>query len=457
MKKLLMIMLVLFLYGCDSNETTEDVETEKTYSLGETLVYKTFEITFIGSRVTELEMDDGSIVEAIFIDSVIKNNGDLTAGIDSYDSEVLGPDSEVVGTLLLYTVESVESIKFIRSGATLEGPLVYRYVGDGDYTVTFGNSKVVIPVSADKEVKVEYDFENNYSLNLTGDEYEMGETFSFNKVDITLLGVEVVEDWELIGNSGDKVVVKIAIHNINDEIWGLNIGTYQGFGVNGTTVRNYSYCFENEPLSGPRILPGATTISELIFEYDGDGSYIIEFSGLSDPIDLVFDVEKGVVFESDKVIQSNYKPVVNPDDSTIGDVFVFDGFELSVISMAEEEFVNDLNETISIVKVHANIKNVSDQGRTLDRSRVFYFLRDGTVAKSMDSYFDDSIYHMTDIDPEEEKLYTFNFEMKGEGTYFIGLRLLREEALIHFSIGEYTYPENVIVDQSVEGSRETCN
>ena len=125
--------------------------------------------------------------------------------------------------------------------------------------------------------------ENNNSSNTattTKKSYSYNETFEFDDLEITIGSNYTFTTVDnKYSEHYQKTIVKlpITIKNIKDETHSLNLFYYNIFGSNGTEVDSLWTWFDDSVESAGELRSGASYTKYLYFEYDGNGTYSIEF------------------------------------------------------------------------------------------------------------------------------------------------------------------------------------
>lgn len=132
------------------------------------------------------------------------------------------------------------------------------------------------------------------SSNTSKDTLSIGDTFIYDSLEISLLGVKVKPVDNRYSDYEDAVLLDVKITNLSTENHGLNMFDYMVFGSNGTEISSTldSYFDEAEDTTN-EMRPGASIEGSLAFEYDGDGEYFIVFDDWFDEaVEASFDVVK---------------------------------------------------------------------------------------------------------------------------------------------------------------------
>ena len=138
---------------------------------------------------------------------------------------------------------------------------------------------------------------NNTTTNKKKNTYTLGDTFSFDGLEITLGNTynftSVTNQYsDLYGKT--IIQLPVTITNKTNDTHGLNMFYYTFYGANGTKIDNASTYFDEETTvewSGD-LRSGATATRNFYFEYDADGTYAIEYDNYSTKITVEFNVNK---------------------------------------------------------------------------------------------------------------------------------------------------------------------
>ncbi len=142
---------------------------------------------------------------------------------------------------------------------------------------------------------------NNVSYNdetkkKENDNLKLGETFTFDNLEITLgttITYKTLEN-QFSDHNGETVVeLPITTKNLKEESHNLNLYSYKVFGPKGTEIDKPStYFMDNSIDFGGELRPGASITKNIYFYYDGDGEYVIEFGFLKTEKTVKFEIKK---------------------------------------------------------------------------------------------------------------------------------------------------------------------
>ena len=132
--------------------------------------------------------------------------------------------------------------------------------------------------------------------------FSTGETFTFSGLELTIgkdiSFTQVKSEWS--DRKGEDIV-KIPVHvkNISEESNSLNMFYYKAFGSQGTEVDNLASSLsiwddvKDTIDDAGDLRPGAEYDKYFYFKYDGNGTYVIEFSELiGEKYEVSIDVNK---------------------------------------------------------------------------------------------------------------------------------------------------------------------
>lgn len=125
--------------------------------------------------------------------------------------------------------------------------------------------------------------------------YELGETFVFDELEITL-GKDI--PWVTLENefsdlNGSKVLcIPITVKNISKDTHGLNMFFKKAFGPSGKELEDVASYFMDDDIDfAGDLRSGASTQSIMHVLYEKDGEYVIEFSKLGkDKVEVKFNL-----------------------------------------------------------------------------------------------------------------------------------------------------------------------
>lgn len=154
-------------------------------------------------------------------------------------------------------------------------------------------------------------------------EFELGETFEFDGLEITIsedirFG-RIRDNWS--SHDGEYYFyLPITVTNISDESHGLMSFLFTFFGPNGNEIPDISFYFLDESVTREGSMqPGATLEGYIHSLHTGDGEYIIEFDNFEVTLQVIFELE----FDFDAI----------PEVQTVfalGETFEFDDLEITI-------------------------------------------------------------------------------------------------------------------------------
>lgn len=135
---------------------------------------------------------------------------------------------------------------------------------------------------------------------------------------------------------------------------------------------------------------------------------------------------------------SNRNNIVNIyTDYTLGDTIEFDGLEITLDK--EYSFVTIDNRyseynNSDVIKIGANIKNVSSDKKKLNMFNYSFFGSKGTQLSRVSSYFDESVDYAGDLKPDASYYKYFYLLYDGDGEYSIDFDNYSEEIEVEFDV-----------------------
>ena len=138
-------------------------------------------------------------------------------------------------------------------------------------------------------------YSDYYNDDSEKEEYALGDTFEFDNLKITLgqdYSFDVVDNEYSDYHNQTVVRLPITIKNEGTQTDGLNMFYYDVYGSEGTEVETLNLYFEDNVDSAGELRPGAEYTKYLYFQYDGNGSYSIEFDDYYTEIEVTFDIQR---------------------------------------------------------------------------------------------------------------------------------------------------------------------
>lgn len=130
-------------------------------------------------------------------------------------------------------------------------------------------------------------------------------------------------------------------------------------------------------------------------------------------------------------------PVTSSGAYKLGDTFVFDGLEITLDTTYSFTKVNnrysDKNGS-SVIKLGANVKNVSSEKKHLNMFYYDFFGSKGIELDGVSSYFDNAIDNAGDLKPGASYKAYFYILYDGDGKYSIDFDNYSEELSVEFDI-----------------------
>ncbi len=161
-----------------------------------------------------------------------------------------------------------------------------------------------------------------------------------------------------------------------------------------------------------------------ILEEQGDiHPKIILKSDVADMLDeLVSDVsfDDTVADSKDAAQESTDAEASASGTLTIGDTFVFDGLEITVLGTEVKPVENRYSDYEDAVLINLSVKNISSETHGLN---MFYYTAFGSkgtqVSTSLDAYFDEAEASTTELRPDASLESSLAIEYDGDGTYYL--------------------------------------
>lgn len=127
----------------------------------------------------------------------------------------------------------------------------------------------------------------------------------------------------------------------------------------------------------------------------------------------------------------------NDSDYTLGDTFTFDGLEITLDK--EYTFVTVNNQyseynNKDVVKIGANVKNISDEKNYLNMFYYSLFGSKGTKLSRITAYFDESIDYAGKLKPGASYYKYFYILYDGDGEYSIDFDNYSDEIEVEFNV-----------------------
>ena len=137
--------------------------------------------------------------------------------------------------------------------------------------------------------------------------------------------------------------------------------------------------------------------------------------------------------------KNNIVNILTDDDTdyTLGDTITFDGLEITLDK--EYSFVTIENRyseynNSDVIKIGANIKNVSSDKKKLNMFNYSLFGSKGTQLSRVSSYFDESVDYAGDLKPDASYYKYFYLLYDGDGEYSIDFDNYSEEIEVEFNV-----------------------
>lgn len=138
---------------------------------------------------------------------------------------------------------------------------------------------------------------NNSSTNNINKKkvYSFGEKFTFDDLEIVIgkdYTFDTVKNRYSDYNNQTVIKLPITVKNVGNETNSLNMFSYDVFGSNGIEIKTLgSYFDENIDYAG-ELRPGASYTKYMYIQYDGNGTYGIDFDNYSEKITVEFEIKK---------------------------------------------------------------------------------------------------------------------------------------------------------------------
>ena len=135
---------------------------------------------------------------------------------------------------------------------------------------------------------------NNKKDDIKGD-YEIGETFSFMNLEVTIENVEKILtiDKELSNDHGKEVLkVPIKVTNKSDKPDHLSMFFYKMYNPKGEEIISKGSYYDDSIDFAPDLEPNESYKKYLYIPYEENGNYTLEFNNLSKKIKIILNINK---------------------------------------------------------------------------------------------------------------------------------------------------------------------
>lgn len=275
--------------------------TSEMFEIGDVITFDGLEIHFRSSHVELVDNMFTDYEKAILIEVDIRNISDDVNSLNMFYHDAYGPNGLYTTSVSSFFDLSIDFMGDMLPDAVMTGYLVYEYTGDGTYTLSFSElfgEEIFVEMEVVEGTIISTSQNNDfliYTPDITFEEQMLGysETFIFDDLEITILSTSVQVVDNMFSDYDFAVLVEVTITNIGDESHGLNMFYHEAYGPNGLSNHNLAAYFETATDYMGDLLPGATMTGHLVYNYTGDGTYVISFSTfLGDPIYVKVTVEK---------------------------------------------------------------------------------------------------------------------------------------------------------------------
>lgn len=125
--------------------------------------------------------------------------------------------------------------------------------------------------------------------------YGFNETFVFDDLEITIgnnYSFDKVDNHYSDYHNQTVIKLPITVKNLSVETHSLNMFDYDVYGSNGVEVRTLGSYFDDDIDYAGNLRAGASYTKYLYIQYDGDGTYALEFENYSTKINVEFEILK---------------------------------------------------------------------------------------------------------------------------------------------------------------------
>jgi len=136
---------------------------------------------------------------------------------------------------------------------------------------------------------------NNTNYQATNKTYALGETFTFDGLELTLdTNYTFVTVNNRFSDLNGRSVIKIGVNvkNVSSEKNSLNYFFYDMFGSKGIELDGVSSYFDETVDYAGDLKPNASYKKYFYILYDGDGTYSIDFDNYSQELSVEFNITK---------------------------------------------------------------------------------------------------------------------------------------------------------------------
>lgn len=260
--------------------------------------------------------------------------------------------------------------------------------------------------------------------------FTLGETFRFDNLDLTFSSDIVYTRLSNYGSEYHKekmFIMPVNITNRKNEPYTLNMFSYEGYGPSGTSLKNLSAYYYNDPTSadwGGNILPNTTATRNLYFLYAGDGAYKICFDNYSTKLYLNFNIKY-------------VEPAPEPD-AELDKAFTYEDMELTFSSSYSIVIYqpSQYSTPRDVVKMPVTVKNNGTKANHLDYLDMRTYGPSGVQITDMNSYYydQDAVEFAGDLQPGASYTKSMYFEYIGDGQYQIDFGTFETEKSLKFNI-----------------------
>lgn len=125
--------------------------------------------------------------------------------------------------------------------------------------------------------------------------YGFNETFIFDDLEITIgnnYSFDKVDNRYSDYNKQTVIKLPITVKNLSNETHSLNMFYYDVYGSNGVEVETLGSYFDDDINHAGNLRNGASYTKYMYIQYDGDGTYALEFDDYSTKINVEFEIVK---------------------------------------------------------------------------------------------------------------------------------------------------------------------
>lgn len=268
--------------------------------------------------------------------------------------------------------------------------------------------------------------------------YTIGDTVSFNGLDIFVKSVEVLEVENAYSSYSKAVAIGVEVKNKTDKIHFLNLLLHSMKDQYDERLSNAFAYFDDSLSVKGAMLPNAVMEGVIVYEYTGDGSYKLKLSSLTEVVSLGFNVVDGVKDETSKASPLTAYTEHSVITTQVSSFSVAPSVDTMLIKFIQAE-VKDINNMFIDAEKAVVLDMVIQNNDTDIDSLVKYEYRvfdpNGLEVKNHSALFDDDYISKGDMLPWAHMEATAAFNYTVDGTYTIVLGdILNERVYRQFDV-----------------------